>query len=271
MSKLYSNYTIKNMANTIILNFKCGGGKIPVVTYPKICSINIDNLNISNTWDGVTVIKGDTSITITVPAYSNYDEGRTILSKLTFDINGIDGCESREYNLLLCQEMCDGGIIFLEKPNGSQFTIPCTGETECSINRALITNVYSITEIAKVKIRNEATRFSEDSVFSGATVLKVVSMDKSCKVDSIPDYTFRGCTSLSSVTISKSVTSIGEKAFYGCSDTMTVNMNSYTPPSIGNEAFGGTRTGLKIKVPSGASVIYKNAWSAYENNIEEQE
>lgn len=47
-------------------------------------------------------------------------------------------------------------------------------------------------------------------------------------VTSVGNYAFYGCTNLESVTISNSVESIGNKAFYGCSNLLSVTLNSKT-------------------------------------------
>ena len=58
-------------------------------------------------------------------------------------------------------------------------------------------------------------------------------------VDSIHDYTFYGCKSLTSVTIDNSVTSIGEEAFAECTSLYSITFpKSIT--SIGGYAFRGT-------------------------------
>ncbi|MBR2450644.1 MAG: leucine-rich repeat domain-containing protein [Paludibacteraceae bacterium] len=57
-------------------------------------------------------------------------------------------------------------------------------------------------------------------------------------VDTIYEYAFDNCSSLTSVTIGNSVTSVGNSAFYGCSALISVTIgNSVT--SIGERAFSG--------------------------------
>ena len=52
----------------------------------------------------------------------------------------------------------------------------------------------------------------------------------------IPGYAFRGCSSLTSITIGNNVTSIGDSAFYGCSSLASITIpDSVT--SIDNFAF----------------------------------
>ena len=71
-------------------------------------------------------------------------------------------------------------------------------------------------------------------------------------VTSIGDYTFDGCTGMTSITIPNSITSIGNSAFRDCSGLTSVTIpNSVT--SIGNQAFSGCSSLTYVTI--GNSVI----------------
>ena len=74
-----------------------------------------------------------------------------------------------------------------------------------------------------------------DYAFNGCSSLTSITIPNS--VTSIGDWAFRDCSSLTSVTIGNSVTSIGYSAFYGCSSLTSVTIGNGVT-SIGDWAFG---------------------------------
>ena len=75
----------------------------------------------------------------------------------------------------------------------------------------------------------------------------------------IADYTFRNCTSLTSITIGNGVISIGYEAFYGCSSLTSVTIpDSVT--SIGDEAFYKCSSLTSITIPDSVTSIGDDAF-----------
>ena len=79
-------------------------------------------------------------------------------------------------------------------------------------------------------------------------------------VTSIGDKAFNGCSDLASITIPSSVTSIGRNAFYLCSSLSSIIIpNSVT--SIGTEAFTGCSGLISITIPSSVTKIGNAAFN----------
>ena len=83
----------------------------------------------------------------------------------------------------------------------------------------------------------------------------------------IGEEAFRSCTSLPEITIPYLTTEIHDRAFYGCSSLSTVYMDPLVPPTLGEDVFAGTSSGLKIFVPSESVGLYKESWPSLADRI----
>lgn len=94
-------------------------------------------------------------------------------------------------------------------------------------------------------------------------------------VTSIGDWAFGRLEKLSSITIYDSITSIGNKAFYGCNNLRDVYSYIADPSRvpIGNGAFYtfGNYSNRTLHVPAGTSALYKasDSWNPYFSQIVE--
>lgn len=139
-------------------------------------------------------------------------------------------------------------------------------------------------KITKVTIGKNVTSIG-NSAFWGCTKLKTLTIGSTVKtigskafyrcnaltkvtipssVTTIGSAAFRNCTKLAKVTIGINVKSIGAKAFYGdkALKTITIKSTKLTKKNVGNNAFKGIYSKVKIKVPSSKLKIYKTLLKA---------
>ena len=107
----------------------------------------------------------------------------------------------------------------------------------------------------------EATVISGSSKYSGNVVIpeSVTYNGNTYSVTSIGERAFYGCSDLTSITIPNSVTSIGGYAFRDCSGLTSITIpNSVT--SIGNSAFDGCSSLTSVTIPNSVTSIESSAF-----------
>ncbi len=102
---------------------------------------------------------------------------------------------------------------------------------------------------------------SSDNTYSGDITIpaSVNYSGTTYSVTSIGWRAFRGCTGLTSITIPSSVTSIGNKAFEDCTGLTSITIPS-SVKSIGDLAFEGCTGLTSITIPSSVTSI---GWAAF--------
>lgn len=97
-----------------------------------------------------------------------------------------------------------------------------------------------------------------DSAFKGCSSLSTISIPNS--VTSIEHAAFKGCSSLTAISIPEGVKSIRENTFYGCSSLVTITIpNSVT--SIGDSAFEDCSSLMDITIPDAITSVGKNVFA----------
>ena len=159
----------------------------------------------------------------------------------------IDKTISSTYCMQMADFLLDGIFTYISFTDANVKAI-CISNWDADKDGELsIGEVTAVTSLGEVfKNNNSITSFKELQYFTG--------------LSNINDNAFNGCSSLTSVTLPKSVTSIGDYAFNGCS-----NINSITFPegltSIGQSAFGGWTGLTTIILPESVTSIGEDAFN----------
>ncbi len=116
----------------------------------------------------------------------------------------------------------------------------CTGLTEITIPDS-VTSIgdrafYGCTGLSMVNFnaQNCTTMGGSYPVFEDCTNMATLNIGE--RVKNIPDHAFRTWTGLTEITIPDSVTSIGDRAFSGCTGLSTVNFNAQNCTTMGSSS-----------------------------------
>ena len=227
---------------------------------------------------------GYSSVTVDVAnSYSQADNGKVVSNQelvaqtaYPTEITENDTYDTTNYNSITVN--VSGG--------GSNVVARCTfnfSEIQFSLedeNRTIADNTfYEDSALISVTISNNATSIGQNA-FSGCSVLETVTSETNSSLETIGDYAFNYCSSLTSITIPDGVTTIGEYAFSSCvaltsitipnsvttiggyafyvsSAIKTVTFEATTPPVLGGNL--GLQTSCTIRVPQGTLSDYTSA------------
>ena len=168
------------------------------------------------------------------------------------------------------------GLTSVEIPNsvtsiGNSAFSNCSGLTSVTIPKSVTSigssafsdcsslqsvNISDIAAWCNISCYDNPLYYAHHLFLNGEEVKDLVIPDG---VTSIGDYSFKGCTGLTSVEISTSVTSIGSSAFSGCSGLTSVTIpNSVT--AIGTYAFSGCSSLTSVTIPNNVTSIKNYAF-----------
>ncbi len=95
--------------------------------------------------------------------------------------------------------------------------------------------------------------------------------DDECSLTQFSSGTFRGCSSLESITIPKGIKSMDSQVFYICGNLKEIHCKSGQAPLATEDTFGGQFSSATIFVPTGAILNYKTSsgWCLFKNFSED--
>lgn len=128
-------------------------------------------------------------------------------------------------------------------------------------------NLDDATLSAEVTYKGDAADFYDNRYKGSITIPEKVSYQNTTyDVTSIGEKAFYGCKNVTSVTLPKSVTSIGKQAFSCCYDLSKINIPE-SVTSIGESAFNACVSILNLTVPSSVTTIGDGAFYSIANLI----
>ena len=203
---------------------------------------------------GTYVFSGCTALTsVTIPS------SVTSIGNYVFD-----KCTSLTEVIIPSSVTSIGESAFAGCTSLAEVTIPAS---VTSINKSAFNGCSALASIT-VADDNISYSSSEDGVLfdKDKTQLIIYPFGKKSKnytvpdtVTSIADRAFYGCTSLAEVTISSSVTSIGNSAFYGCTSLASVTIPE-SVATIGESAFSGCTALISVTIPASVTTIGTQAF-----------
>lgn len=115
---------------------------------------------------------------------------------------------------------------------------------------------YCRISTTEVEVTNKVFSDQNRAAYSGAVTIPatITYNGKTFNVVSIGEYAFRGCLSMTSITIPSSITAIKSFAFYNCSALAAVNIPA-SVKTIGAGAFEGCTSLTQMVLPDGLPAI----------------
>ena len=128
------------------------------------------------------------------------------------------------------------------------------------------------TSIVKVKYSKHWTETGHYLFLDCTNLKEVIFPDVSeCSLTSFSSGTFRGCTSLKTISIPASVSYLNSQVFVGCNNLKEIHCQSGVAPIATEDTYGNQFKSAVIYVPTGAISNYKttSGWCMFSNYKED--
>lgn len=124
---------------------------------------------------------------------------------------------------------------------------------------------YTVTNV-----KSKTVSYQKDKKISTKKTVSVPATVKvngeTYKVTTVAKNAFANAKKLTSVTVGKNITKIGDTAFKGCGKLTTITIKSTKLTSVGKNVLKGTSKKLVIKVPASKVAAYKKLFKGKGNN-----
>ena len=103
------------------------------------------------------------------------------------------------------------------------------------------------------------------NIFNYYTMLTVIDLSRTAGVEEIPSNTFQNYTNLQELELPAGITTVGRRAFDGCTMLKGIEIYATVPPSVGADAFNGVQSECIIYVPEESVPLYEAAegWNQF--------
>ena len=217
--------------------------------------------------DGVGIDPAEIELVADVNVYTGSGNDFTIEDEDAFKFEiALSGIETETVLSLTSEKRCVVWGATYETESSVTPTEPCiTASGTCGVNGDNLTWELSCDGVLTISGSGAMKDFPYDSSpWKGVnSPIKEVIVENG--VTSIGDDAFYKCTNLTSVEIPNSVTGIGDYAFFECSSLTSITCEAITPPALGDNVFHNVDKSIPLYVYGSSIAAYRvaNRWKDF--------
>ena len=215
--------------------------------------------------DGVLIKYNGTASSVTLPENVKYIGGTVFQNNKTIsavnihkNVVGIGreafaGCTSLT-ELTIPQSVASIGADAIPTSCKLNVYLPSAGYDYRKTNRVILNNSYTTGYDTFHYVLKDNGNLAIIGCETTSTAITVPTKINGVTVDEIASYSFKNCTTLTSITIPSNITSIGEYAFLGCTGLVNATIPT-TVKNVGNYAFKDCTGLVNVTISEGVETI----------------